>query len=327
MALVALAPTPALAQAAPVSVAFAYDAAPTCTSEAAVKRAVEARLARSVFVEQSADVSVEVKVEPRDEAGGWVANVTLRAQGGNWLGARELQTPSPRCSDLDEPLSLVLALMVDVPKDELPPPPETPVAAPPPAPRILRVPAPQPPTPAPRAERRRAFHGELGVGGVLGVGLLPDLALGFRGSILLRPPGFWPVELGALLYRRAQAQSAGGGSDFDAAGADIAVCPLQVDSGSLRGLACATQSLGRLNVSGYGFDENQEHSRFYALFGVRARLALGLTSWLAGRVSANVEVPVTRDEFYFTNAEGERERVFRSAPLVGSGELGMELRF
>lgn len=331
VALVAFTQTPAHAEASPVSVALTYDAPPGCTSEREVKRAVEARLARSPFVEQGADVLVEVTVKARANTDAWVANVTLRAQSGNWLGARELQTESTRCADLDEPLSLVLALMVDVPKEELPPPQVTAVETPPPAPRVLRVPAPpvalKTPSPPAHATQRTALHGELGVSGVLSAGLLPDLAVGVRGSILLRPPEFWPVELGAVLYRAAEAQVSGGGSDFEAAGADIAVCPFHGDLGSFRVLACAVQSLGRLKATGFGFDENREHARFYSLFGARARLSLGLTSWLAGRVSASAEVPVTRDDFYFVNAQGERERVFRSAPVVASGELGIELRF
>ncbi len=327
----AFTPAAARAQAAPVSVTLAYDAPDDCTRPSAVKGAVEARLARSVFVEQGADVLVELSVRAGANARGWIATLTLRAAGGNWLGARELQSESTRCSDLDEPLSLVLALMVDVPKDELPAPQEVAVDTPPPAPRVLRVPAPpvapRAPAPSPRTPRRRTLHGELGVSAILSVGLLPDLALGLRGSILLRPPEFWPVELGAVLYRDAQAEVSGGGSDFEAAGADIAVCPLHGELGDLRLLACAAQSLGRLHVSGYGFDENRVHARFYALFGARARLALPLTSWLAGRVSASAEVPVTRDDFHYVNAQGERERVFRSAPVAATGELGMELRF
>ncbi|HEY6556850.1 MAG TPA: hypothetical protein VI072_06240 [Polyangiaceae bacterium] len=330
-ALVGLRPATARAQAEPASVALEYAAERDCTPRAELARQVEARLGRPVFVEQDADVLVEVKTKRREDAAGWVANLTLRARHGNWLGARELQSESARCSGLDQPLSLVLALMVDIPKDELPPPAEIPVQAPPPAPRVVRVPAP-PIVPrakaaSARTERKPPFRVVLGVSGVLSAGLLPDLALGLRASILLRPPEFWPVELGGVVYRDARAQVSRGGSDFEAAGADIAVCPLGGERGRVTVLACAAQSLGRMHVSGYGFDQNQEHSRFYSSFGLRARLSLALTTWLAGRLAASAEVPVTRDEFYFVNERGERERVFRSAPVVGTAELGMELRF
>jgi hypothetical protein len=284
-------------------------------------------LGRSVFVDAgAADVLVEVQVKPRDGAPGFAANLTLRAQSGNWLGARELQTDSARCSGLDEPLSLVLALMIDIPKDELPPPAEQPADTPPPAPRVLRVPAPPPPV-RETVSKREPLRVELGVSGVITVGLLPDVALGARASVLVRPPQFWPVEFGALMYRDAEATAADGGSEFEAAGADISVCPLLGDVGRVRVLGCVLQSLGRLRVSGFGFDENRKHSRFYALFGARARLSYPLTSWLAGRLSASAEVPATRDDFYFVDAEGQRHRVFRSALVAGSGELGMELRF
>lgn len=328
--LVTLLPASARAQAEPASVALEYAAERGCTTRAELARQVEARLGRSVFVEDDADVLVEVKIKSRESAAGWTANLTLRARSGSWLGARELQSESARCSGLDAPLSLVLALMIDIPKDELPPPAETPAETPPPAARVLRVPAapivPKPAAPA-RDQRKPPFRVVLGVGGVLGAGLLPDLALGLRVSVLLRPPEFWPLELGGVMYRDAQAQVSGGGSDFAAAGADIAVCPLGGEHGRVRVMACAAQALGRMHVSGYGFDQNQEHSRFYASFGARARLSLALTTSLAGRLAASAEVPVTRDEFYFVNARGERERVFRSAPVVGTGELGMELRF
>src|SRR5688500_741329 len=113
-----------------------------CLDAAALALAVEAQLERRVFDEARAEVVVSGTARRTDE--GWVAELLLRRTDGTQIGMRELRTPSPECSALDEGLPLVVALMVDLPRSRIAltlpqrPPPAAAPAAPPPAPRRSR---------------------------------------------------------------------------------------------------------------------------------------------------------------------------------------------
>jgi len=89
--------------------------AESCIPTQALARAVEDRLARRVFVSAAqADVSVEGRIEKsKGKASGWRAVITIRDGAGATLGTRELEKPDASCDAMNEPLALVIAVMID----------------------------------------------------------------------------------------------------------------------------------------------------------------------------------------------------------------------
>src|SRR5207249_5003 len=110
----------------------------------ALARSVEERLGRHVFVSAAeADVSVEGRIEKRaaHATSAWHAVITIRDSKGALLGTRELDRTDPSCASMNEPLALVIAVMID-PEAKLSSTPTPIPPAPAPAPAPVPVPAP-----------------------------------------------------------------------------------------------------------------------------------------------------------------------------------------
>jgi hypothetical protein len=321
------------AQDAPVSAALSLEAErKECVTEPALKRAVEARLEREVFVEPSgADMLVEVVIRNRPAAAGFISTITLRGNAGGWLGTREIESDDDDCAALGESLSLVLALMVDIPKDELPKPrPELPAETTKPAPRRLRLPRSEfrrtRPPPAPPASRKPVQFGA-GVAAVATVGVLPGIAPGVRAHVSVSPPEFWTTELGASLYRDSRSDMGKLGSTFGLMTADLSVCPLDFRATPWTVRGCALQTIGRIVARGYGFDANREESRFTYSFGVGAQALAQVTELIALRFGITAQVPAVRDRFFYADSSGQSVSIHRALPVIAIGELGIALRF
>jgi hypothetical protein len=205
----------------------------SCIATQALARSVEERLGRRVFVSAAeADVSVEGRVEKRGS--GWHSVITIRDAKGALLGTRELDRPDGACSAMNDPLALVIAVMID-PEAKLstassPPPLPPPAAAPvAPAPAPAPVPAPVYAAPpdadaSPKTEPWR-FQGD--AVGTITSGVAPAVDAG--GSIagtLFLPRGI-PIGLRGYgsLFLPTTAEQDGAKASFDLFYLGSAVCP------------------------------------------------------------------------------------------------------
>ena len=206
-----------------------------CIATQALARSVEERLGRRVFVSAAeADVSVEGRIEKRG-AGGWHSVITLRDAKGALLGTRELDRPDGACSAMNEPLALVIAVMID-PDAKLgagSPPPLPPPAASSAAPAPLPSPAPATPPAAPpdadaapkSAKEPWRFQGD--AVGTITSGVAPKVDAG--GSIagtLFLPNGI-PLGLRGYgsLFLPTTAEEDGARASFDLFYLGSAICP------------------------------------------------------------------------------------------------------
>jgi hypothetical protein len=295
------------------------EGAEECIEAAALEQAVQSRLGRTVFVQRSqADVVVSGRL--RRAAGGWSAELVLHSQGGKPLGTRVLNTQAAHCSSLDDSLALALALMLDVPRDELGL--RSSAAAEPQAPPTTPVELPRD-TPA----RREPWHGELSALGVAGLGVLPGLALGVRLSVGVEPPRFWPVELDGTWWPARDATDGDGGVELALMAVGLFVCPLDLEAGSFGLSGCVGQQVGRLGASGYGFDQNRQRSTLAFAPALRTRASLRVAGPLRLRAGLGVELSVVRKRFVYERPDGTRSGLFRVAPAAGVAELGLGLRF
>jgi Outer membrane protein beta-barrel domain len=84
-----------------------------CIASRDLATGVERSLKRRVFVSAArADRYVEGRVGPR-LGGGWTAAVQIADAKGRILGTRELMSDGPNCRDLDDAITLSVALMID----------------------------------------------------------------------------------------------------------------------------------------------------------------------------------------------------------------------
>ncbi len=209
--------------------------ADSCIATQALARSVEERLGRHVFVSAAeADVSVEGRIEKRaGTAPGWRSVITIRDSKGALLGTRELDRPEASCASMNEPLALVIAVMID-PEAKLsstpaplPPPATVAAPAPPPLPAATAPAAPvaaEPETPKPRAKDPWRFQGD--AVGTVSTGLAPEVAFGgsIAGTLFLPtiPLGFRGY---ASLFAPTNATQDGARASFDLFYLGGAVCP------------------------------------------------------------------------------------------------------
>ncbi len=304
----------------PVTVALDWRRAPgaeSCVDRTTIEREVEARLGRHAFVARDrADVVVDARLSPLDAGAGFQADLSLQTTRGQSLGVRDLRTPSADCAQLDESLSLVIALMVDIPRADLPPLP--PVEAPPPA-------APRRTTPIRVPERRREpWRVEPRLGGSLAVGLLPGIALGAHAGLALEPPLFWRTEIDGTIWRGADATDGSSGSRFELTTIGLRVCPVATRA-ALRIQACVGQRIGWIQAQGFGFDEDRSEKRLFYTVSLLARAGVPIAGPLALQAGMGLDLPVTRDHFTYTRADGSRREIFRMAAVVVEGELGLAI--
>jgi len=203
LALLAACVRPALAsEPPPETVVLEWNADPSagehCATREEISASVEAVLERHAFEtdpETAPWASVlRVQIHPPDAAGHYRASVTLLPPPSEATGAppttREIAAPAADCRSLDEPLALVVALMID---SGSAPPAEAAPAPPPEEPPRKKPPDEEPTGPiltAPRLaeDSRTSLALEVGLEAHLGLGILPSPALGAGLDVIVVPP-------------------------------------------------------------------------------------------------------------------------------------------
>jgi hypothetical protein len=320
-AAVAVAPGARAATRAPVHAALDWHRLPggeSCSDAATLERAVESRLGRKIFVSHaSADVVVVARVGPARRGTGWVADLELRTADGQVIGTRELTTADRSCSALDPSVALVVALMVDIPKSDLPRPAPTPRAPRQEKPTPIRLPA----------EPARSWRVKVELAGSAVAGVLPGVIAGANLGWGLKPPG-WPlIQIDASLYPKAEVERDGLGTRFSFASVGLDLCPFEWEGLRARVWGCLRQRLGQITGDGFGFSENLRQSRAFYGVGLGAGAAFRLTGPFELVAGVGAEAPITRDRFTYLDAVGHTVQLFRMAPIFGSTELGLGLSF
>jgi hypothetical protein len=294
-----------------------------CVEQRALERAVEARLRRPVFSEPAAaDLLVRGRASTNQD--GYVVRLALSTRDGRKLGSREVTTRAPHCSALDDSLALVVAIMVDGPREQAQPVGQSARGAAPAYETVerrngtSRLLLPQR-TYAPREPWRAS-------GALLGVaswGLVPDITPGLRVRAGVEPPAFWWVEMDAAYFLDSEAEIEGGGARFSLLSAGVWLCPLAWETRSIRAGACAGQILSRLKATGFGFDENRSQTRLLYDVGIRGSVWWRLLPPFAVNVGFVAAVPLVRDSFVLSRRPGGPEELFRPGVLTFTGEAGV----
>lgn len=271
-----------------------------CLSGQRLEATVNERWGRRVFSGSPADIRVVGGVRSRRSVPGYEARIEMFSSSGQSMGSRTLSTDSDTCSALDEPILLVTGLMLDVSERQL-----------------LAEERKRPP-------KRWQFEPELAAG--IGLGILPRVALSGGARLRIAPPHFWSFSAGATLYQAVDAAGGPGGGSLRLWTVDLDACPLRLgDASRLEG--CALARVGAVHVKGFGYDLSARAQRFWCDLGIAVRGRIKIAGRLGVVASVAAQVPVTRYDFYYTNAAGTDRSLFTAAPVVGVATLGMGLGF
>jgi len=309
--------SPGAGQPAAALVHLAYVRGPgaeSCPAPEALVSAVEARLGRAVFV-PSPDADLLAQVTARRHKGQFAIDVQLFDRSRHSLGRRQLRTRARHCSALDDSLALVLSLAADVHRPE-----RRDAAAEPALPATLNTPLEIPP---PAVLPRQPLRLRPDIGIAFSAGLQPAVGVGLSARLEIVPPHFWPLSLGATLWKK-QEQGEGAGASFGVQMLELGVCPWRFEPLRVELDVCAKQAFGRVRVAGFGFDETQTSQEWLAAFGA----GLGARYWFGAgfvSVSGSLLVPVVQRRYFFT--DGADVTLYEAPWVFGVGTVavGFEL--
>ena len=308
--------------------------ADACIATQALARNVEERLGRHVFVSAAeADVSVEGRVEKRKGAAGWHAVITIRDSKGVLLGTRELDRPDAPCDGMNDPLALVIAVMIDpdtnltsTPAPLGPALPALPVDPPKP-PAVIPPPVIDPPPPPPPKSPLRV---EGGVAGAVSLGLAPEVDPGAVISGILYPPGI-PIGLRGYtgLFLPLETEKDGARGTFDLFYVGGALCPT-LRRKVATGMICIGGQLGVIRSHAETMDRGIEEKSLPLWNGVtEARVTVPILAPVALTAGVAGIVPLLRPTFQYTRSDVRlgQENLHKVSPVAFSADLGIAFFF
>jgi hypothetical protein len=290
------------ADAARVALVWKTPEASECASSEQIRAEVD-RLSETPLVTSAPHFQIEALALLHE--GSWVASVALRDAAGRVLGGREVSGPYAACRELDVPVALVVATLLDELRQQ-PAPAEAPAAAESTPPAV-----PTPPV------LRGIGLGAFATGAL---GLAPRLTLGFGADVEL---GFaWPLVLSASAYLP--------GRDTDAEGrgvrllsfhAGAAVCPKLVGHRHTLRL-CGSAQAGAVLAKALGLTSSRDATRALVLLGIEPQLVLGLTPNWALQLSLGAHWLAVRPRFHW-EIEGSGQRRAETEPFALMLRIGI----
>ena len=282
---------------------FEWNAGRGCPSVREAERAVEDVLGRPLFQGTTCDLQVRALLE-KAPGRGWQAELSFARHDGTSLGTRSLQSEGSSCRALKNPISLVVALVVEDAEAQ--------------AQATLKVPV-EPAMERQRPARTRIFADVAGVHGLLPsndlgntLGADYDFATWLSGRIHMT---FWFPQSSA---------SAGRGGQFWAWQTGLALCPSLGGSESWRGGICLGTHVGILRGTGLGLDDTQSATRMYGGADARALLAYPVAGSLALTAYVGAAVPWLRPRFVYYDALGTANEIHRPQAVQLMAGLGLE---
>jgi hypothetical protein len=301
-----------------------------CDRAAIVREGVEAYLGRSVFAVDGS-VVVRVRLERVQEVGRArvVARVSQEDASGKIWGER-IVSGDEACSSLDEPLTLVVALMVDSPEaprsaPENQPPPD-PLAPPkPPKQPVLVDDRPEEIETAPNLERALDSPGHaafLGLG-LVSMGALPEPGAGAGLVALVKPRNFWGLGVEAQLLAPQRETLGSGRLVVSLLLARGSICPLQGIDGGVWWSACASFGVARLRTESQNLLGAKARGEWIAVpsASVRAAWVFDERWMLTGGLEA--VFPVSPDRYVYRDEQGLKHQAFEMSPVNLTANLGI----
>jgi hypothetical protein len=233
--------------------------------------------------------------------GGWEADLRFAKGNGEMLGSRTLQSQDAKCAALKDPVSLVIALMVEASEQQA----------------TLRVPA---------APPSRADAILVSASMAASSGLLPSLAFGATAGFGARLGRWLPLQMAGTVWLPRSSDSSGPGGEFWGWQAGAGLCPSVMTTSTVRAAVCVKVAAGAIHGTGLGLDYHHSATRPYGAAEAQAILSFPIVGALAGFVELGVAVPWLRPRFvYHLDSTGASVEVHRPHAVIPIGGIGIEL--
>ena len=303
-----------------------HDASPTsCLDPRALAERIERELGRPVFVRANeppanVELKVEVLVLPADA-------IELQLEllrDGERMGGRTLHGSAEHCTELFDSSVVVMALLVDAPREadaEPLPRPRSPARA--------STAAPQSTVHSVRPGRRVTGL-EFGAHAVWNSGLLPDSAWG--ASLDARAAlAVWPwlaLRLGGAYFPRGEGVTEAGSAELRAATLSFGLSLVRFQSGArVRIEPWLLAGADGVGARGQGFTQNHQGTRWFAATGLGLRGEVRLAAHLALSAEGVAWLALARPRFLYQRLDGSTRELYRPARALASLQLGLVWNF
>lgn len=302
-----------------------------CGGRAALEKAVEERLHRSVFAPaEQADIAFDVTLEAA-QGSSFTAHIVEHEREGAELGRRDVTIEAARCEKGIDTLAVVLAIMVGSPRTkEVPAPTPTPPQPPPPPPPPPSTPPPPSPPPPPLPPRWDvAPSAEM----VFGTGVLPDAALGFQLGVVVGTPLERLSFLARAHYWLPKSTGTSASAQVDRLGGSIAGCYGLVRTGMATLHSCLGFDAGRLHTSSIDLTRESESGAVIDVF-AEARFGYRFPTSANGRglvfepvIGVQLAGILRRDRFTYRDRTLQERTLLQPAPVAFQASFGLAVHF
>ena len=180
----------------------------------------------------------------------------------------------------------------------------------------------------PRTSSSRRWRSGIDGGAKVGVGLLPQVAFGAEVSAYLRTAGGWKFFLAfGGWQRQSSLDGLGRGASFQRLEVGLGLCPFTLARGAWDGAACLDGNLGRMTISGVGFEMGSTQDRLVLDAGVGGALSRRLIGPLAAGLTVAVTTPLIRDRIGYGLTGGGVVSIFQESVVAVVGGLRLSVVF
>ena len=168
----------------------------------------------------------------------------------------------------------------------------------------------------------------VGLSALASFGHAPDINGAARLDFAVAPPNFIWLQLEGRvdLPRTLEDPESGAQAELRRGSLGLAACP-GLGGESPAFWFCVGQEVGWTQARGLNLDLTRETSRISVVVFTRVGLSLELADPLWLRVGLTGGVPLMRDRYIFSGPDQETHELFRTQPVVASGELGIVAAF
>lgn len=274
--------------------------------EASIRTILGRPLGRSSAA-QAAACKTTVSGSVRASTWGWEVDLHAEKTSGESLGDRSLELRDAPCSALKEPLSLVVALMVE----------ETGAEG-----TAVRL-------PKTFTERSTAPPSgnmtSLSVGGAVSSGLLQDVGFGVSMSLASRVVAGLPLAVSSTFWFPTVQSIGDPGGQFTAWDAGLGFCPSLFRTRRFSATACLRGVAGVIRGVGTGLDEAQAATRPFGSGEIAATLSVRLSRQMSTYLSVAMAASWLRPRFVYTDPGGASVLVHEVHALIPLAALGITL--
>ena len=283
---------------------------PACERSAELERNVAAYLGRDAF-EANAPLVIRIGLRRSLNDGAITADISKIGEDGQVIGVRTV-SGGKSCETLDDPLTLVVALMLDAPPDE-------PSPAPAPAPEPLAPPEPSQPEPTtsdpvPEDTNQEPGFALISAGIGSSLGLLPFPNYGPRLQVELKPRHFWGISVGALALLGSHTDLPGSGAiDFRLLQVGAALCPLDTIHDRNWLAVCGGLEIAWLEAEGSDLSPHRRKSDWALSPSLQVRAARQLLGPMLLGGTLGVSFPISRNRYVYSDVAGDSQLAFEVA--------------